>query len=325
MTSEQPITVMRTEKDLVRIDHQRVDNRNLFVVNWCLGNTCNFECSYCPDGLHDGSVRWPDIEIVKSFIALVKKSRPNQGLFFEFTGGEVTMYKHFEELLGFCSSLGIKVGIISNGSRTLRWWKEYGHLLDHLCLSYHPEYADQEHYKKVAELMAPIASTHLNIMMPPDNFETCYTFAKECSSIPDITMALQPLIVDLKDALYDYSPRQQEVFKDQWSLTSNTPKTRLRNLYRGVMVKTYANGSATPTSAHQFISTQTNNWKGWKCLSGMEQIVVDMRGNVMRGWCGVGGVIGNISNPDLKLPTSPVVCDSSRCHCNFDIMSTKFK
>lgn len=322
---ESPITMVHTEKGLTRIDHQQVENKNLFVVNWCLGNTCNFECSYCPEGLHDGSVGWPSIEIVKNFITKVKLFQKNKNLFFEFTGGEVTMYRHFEELMEFCSSLDIGVGIISNGSRTLRWWREYGKALDHLCLSYHPEYADQDHYKQVAEIMAPQAATHLNIMMQPDNFDMCWNFAKECATIPDVTIALQPLIVDLKETMYNYTESQKEILKNQWSITSNTIKTRPRHLYRGVMIKTFSDGSRAPSSAHQFISNKTNNWKEWKCLAGVEQLVVDMRGNVMRGWCAVGGVLGNIADPNLRFPTDPVVCNSSVCHCNFDIMSTKFK
>ncbi|SVC84341.1 uncharacterized protein METZ01_LOCUS337195, partial [marine metagenome] len=29
-----------------------------FTVDWSVGSTCNFSCSYCPDELHNGSTLW---------------------------------------------------------------------------------------------------------------------------------------------------------------------------------------------------------------------------------------------------------------------------
>ena len=44
----------------------------------------------------------------------------------------------------------------------------------------------------------------------------------------------------------------------------------------------------------------------------------------MRGWCRVGGVIGNIKKPDeINWPVNPIRCNKHMCHCNFDIMCRK--
>jgi hypothetical protein len=56
----------------IKLEHSNPNHEDWFVVNWCLGNTCNFECSYCPDALHDGSKRWPETQVIKNFIARVK-------------------------------------------------------------------------------------------------------------------------------------------------------------------------------------------------------------------------------------------------------------
>jgi organic radical activating enzyme len=324
--TEQVMHFTKQEPNLMRIDHQRKENRNLFVVNWCLGNTCNFECSYCPENLHNGTIPWPDINVVKGFVKRVRGCYPDKELFFEFTGGEVTMYRHFEELLKYCTELGIRVGCISNGSRTIRWWDENKHLIDHVCLSYHPEQGDMEHFYKVAELMAPVATTHLNVMMPPDeNFDKCLEFANTLTLIDDVTMALQPLIVNLKDVLYDYTDEQKKVFANQWEITGRSKKTRPQKLYRGTLIRTYKDGRSFPTSAHRFIAEQTNNWQGFYCLAGVEQIIVDMEGDVYRGWCFQGGKIGNIQDETFTFPSEFIRCTSTMCHCNFDIMCTKFR
>ena len=52
----------------ILLAHQKPENAHWFVVNWCLGNICNFSCSYCPDGLHNGSIKWPELETVKKFV-----------------------------------------------------------------------------------------------------------------------------------------------------------------------------------------------------------------------------------------------------------------
>ena len=61
------------EQEYIKLVHLNPKNEDWFVVNWCLGNTCNFACSYCPSGLHDGSKRWPDPQVIKNFIAKVKE------------------------------------------------------------------------------------------------------------------------------------------------------------------------------------------------------------------------------------------------------------
>ena len=91
------------------------------------------------------------------------------------------------------------------------------------------------------------------------------------------------------------------------------------------MRKVYDDGTSDVSSAHRFINEGTNNWAGWKCYAGVEQLVVDMSGYIYRGWCNVGGPIGNINDNTLILPGEPVLCDKSMCHCNYDIMSTKIK
>lgn len=316
----------RPEAGVIRLVHQNVRNNDWFVVNWCLGNTCNFECSYCPDGLHDGSRKWPELSVVKNFILKVQAEHIGKKLFFEFTGGEVTLYKHFDELAEFCHEIGVKIGFISNGSRTLRWWKEKKHLFDHVCLSFHPEDGDEDHFIEVVNEVKDTIMTHVNIMMPPDQFDRCYAVARRFKKFTNISIALQPLIHDFGEVLFDYTAEQHEVFKNQYDLIVRHIKWTVEpRHYRGAMMKIYDDGKKEPSSAHRFISTKTNNWAGWDCYAGVEQLIVDMDGSIHRGWCKVGDSIGNIHDENLQLPKDPVLCNKSMCHCNFDIMSTKVK
>lgn len=324
--NEQVIHFTRPEAGVIKIEHQNPNNNDWFVVNWCLGNTCNFECSYCPDGLHDGSRKWPELDTLKAFISRIKAHYAPKKMFFEFTGGEVTMYRHFIELAEFCHEMDVKIGFISNGSRTLRWWKENKHLFDHVCLSFHPEEGDEDHFIQVVNEVKDTIMTHVNIMMSPDQFDRCYAIARRFKALDNISIALQPLIHDFGEIVYDYTPEQKQVLENQYELIVKHIKwTKKPHHYRGAMNKIYEDGTKSASSAHRFISTKTNNWAGWKCYAGVEQLIVDMDGSIHRGWCKVGGAIGNIHDTELNLPTEPVLCDKTMCHCNFDIMSTKEK
>ena len=314
------------EQEYIKLVHLNPKNEDWFVVNWCLGNTCNFECSYCPAALHDGSLKWPDPSVIKNFIARVKDHYFHKNIYFEFTGGEVTLYKHFTEICQYCNDLGIKVGLISNGSRTVRWWEENKHFFDHVCLSFHPEFADEKHFIEVVKTLNNDVRTHVNIMMSPEKFDHCYAVANKIKNLGNISMALQPLIHDFGDTLYDYNDFQKKIFDKQHELISKHIKfTKSFEYYRGAMKVVYPDGTSQVSSAHRFIGSKANDWSGWNCYAGVEQLIVDMDGAIFRGWCKEGGAIGKINDPVINLPTDPIVCTKTMCHCNFDIMSTKEK
>ena len=133
------------------LGHDLSFSKEFVVVNWCLGNTCNYSCTYCPDYLHDGSSGWLNYEDVEIFCERVINHYGDKKIYFEFTGGEVTMWKDFPKIISYLKDNDVNVGLISNGSRTLRWWKENYKNIDHVSLSYHSDFADDKHYLKVAK------------------------------------------------------------------------------------------------------------------------------------------------------------------------------
>lgn len=309
-----------------KLEHLNPSNHDWFVVNWCLGNTCNFSCSYCPTNLHDGSKRWHNTDSVKSFVSKIRTHHPGKNIYFEFTGGEVTLNKDFIDICKFCTEQGVKVGFISNGSRTPRWWEENKHYFDNVMLSYHSEFADADHFYKIAEILHGEVRTHINVMMNPEKWEDCMAIAHRIKDLGNCSIALQPLIHDLASEMYDYTPEQKQVFARQHEIISqHIVYTKKFDYYRGAMNTIKSDGATFPRTAHSFISRNTNNWQGWRCYAGVEQLIVDMDGSVWRGWCRVGGPIGHIDDPNLALPTDPIICTKNLCHCNYDIMSTKVR
>ena len=311
------------------LDHTNSECGEWVVVNWNLGNRCNYKCSYCPPVLNNGSFGWNDYDVVQGFVDAVISHYAGRKIYFEFTGGEVTLWRDLTRLAQYVKKQGHAFGFISNGSRTLRWWQQNKQYFDHVCLSYHSEFGDAEHFYQVVQELASVCRTHVNIMLhtEQDKFDTGVELAhRVVEDIPNISIALQPLIVDFGSVTYQYTSEQQSIIDDQW----NQFARRIRHdkkymVYRGSMdMLDTVNGLKEATSAQRFIGDGTNNWKGWDCWAGVEQIIVDFDGSVWRGWCRVGGALGFIRDPEhVRFPVDPIRCNKSFCHCNFDIMCKK--
>jgi len=314
------------------LDHYHPEAKDWVVVNWNLGNMCNFKCSYCPSILHDGSYGWNEYDTVKKFIDKVTESYSPRKVYFEFTGGEVTLWKDFIKTAKYIKECGHDVGFISNASRTIRWWEKNKTLFDHVCLSFHPEFSDPNHFIEVVKIMSEQCRTHTNIMMhnDPDKWVVCKDVAdRVVAEIPNISLALQPLVIDFGNERFPYTKEQEDFFQrefdDYYSKIVRDDRAKKFKLYRGSMLmKDTVNNIKEAKAVHLFIADNTNNWKGWDCWAGVENIAVDFDGSVWRGWCRVGGKMGFIQYPEhLQFPDSPVRCNKNYCHCNFDIMSKK--
>jgi hypothetical protein len=91
------------------------------------------------------------------------------------------------------------------------------------------------------------------------------------------------------------------------------------------MKKVFADGREEVVQPPELIARGENNWKGWNCYIGLQNIVIDFNGIIRGGWCGVGGIIGNIEDKKFKLPVKPVLCVTTNCYCGLDIMATKVR
>ncbi|MFZ3230696.1 MAG: radical SAM protein [Pseudobdellovibrio sp.] len=310
----------------IKLEHDNILHTDYVVINWCLGNTCNYSCSYCPEGLHNASVKWPSQEVVTAFIDKALAHYVGKKLYFEFTGGEVTLWKDLLPVAAYLRTKGCKVGIISNGSRSLDLFEKLIPNIDHICLSFHAEQGNEDHFYSVVEFCADKIRTHVNFMMKPDLFNKCLSFAMRIKNIPKLSMALQPLVVGLVGKILDYTDLQTQTMNKEYELiTKHIQHAKSFETYRGAMTMVTSEGEKNTLAAQGFIASGNNNWKDWYCYAGLEQIVVDMDSHVYRGWCKAGESIGRIDDKNLKLPSRPIRCPKSNCHCNLDIMSTKEK
>lgn len=308
----------------IKISHYTEEIYKTTLVNWCLGNTCNFKCSYCPDSLHSGSIRWVNYSLALSFCTklITHYNATNQKIEFLFTGGEPTLYPQFPKLLTELKKQGCTNTVISNGSRTIKWWEKNIHLFDKIILTFHSEFAEREHFFKLVEFLKDKVDLHINFTMLPSNFEYCLNTAKSLFEISsNISITLKPLLKEFGDKMYDYTEEQLLKLKEvRFKSTKNYFPSR------GLMKKTFENGLEEKCKAVDFILNNENHWKGWNCNIGIELLYIDYKGDVYRGTCQQDGRITNIHNDELfEFPRISIICRKETCHCLTDIMVTRSK
>ena len=126
-----PIKIVSTQKP------------NILAIRWNPNNVCNYKCEYCWPGSNKGDYKSPeDLNlIVKNFNHMIERYKTKLGktvVHLSLAGGEPTLWKDLGKFIEeIKKENNVYFTLISNGSRTLRWWKEYGHLIDNAGLSYH--------------------------------------------------------------------------------------------------------------------------------------------------------------------------------------------
>ncbi|MEO0917182.1 MAG: hypothetical protein AAFY31_09415, partial [Pseudomonadota bacterium] len=212
-----------------------------------------------------------------------------------------------------------KLSLISNGSRTARFWDRIAGHLDAAILTYHSEFVDHEHFIEVAGLLADTMPVHVNVTLPPETFDAVFAAAEDIGArLPDVSVALKPLRIGFGDALYPYSDAQLERLETRITSVDREKAT----MPRSVMVREFPSGAYDIRRANVMLVAGETRWKGMICAAGIEALRIHGNGTVTRAVCGAGGPLGRIGSK-LALPTSPVRCPKEVCACVADILITK--
>lgn len=306
------------------IEHTNADHARTVLVDWMLGNGCSYACSYCPAALHDGSLRWQPAEAVLAFYDRLHRHyvhHRGRRVWLQFTGGEPTMHPRIIPLLEAATERGFSVSLISNASRTLRFWQRIAPHLDSVILTYHNEFAELDHFRAVGRLLAERMPVHINVTMRPDHFDRTLAEARALrEAMPSASITLKPLRVDFDDMLFDYSPGQLAAMEAGLPATGPAQGA----MPRGTMTAEAAGAPPQRVRANEFVIRGENHWRGYLCNAGLESLRVKGDGGITRAVCSVGGEIGRLGG-EIALPAAPVVCTAGTCACVADILITKVR
>jgi MoaA/NifB/PqqE/SkfB family radical SAM enzyme len=258
-------------------------------------------------------------------------------VWFQFTGGEPTLYPRLIELLKYIKELGGYTSMISNGSRTIRWWTELAeaNVLDRLYISHHTEQgAKTEHTIEVNNLMQAtntLVTVFVTTQAEPTLFNAAVTAHEEILKHGKAISSLKP-ITDFDMTFQPYTPEQLKQIQDNLYIRSNLYKATVgRNKkeylqsipwYQTNVTMTYSNGSTKTAPSQDFVQHQETKFKGWECDIGQDLLMIEVD-DVLRSMCKQGGIIGNVHDNKFTWATDSVICEQAECNCSLDVQEPK--
>jgi wyosine [tRNA(Phe)-imidazoG37] synthetase (radical SAM superfamily) len=296
---------------------------DLLQVRFFPTDICNFNCSYCWPGTHEGKFRYPkDLDsILINFRNVFDQYKQAGKTKFHLTisgGGEPTLWPKLEN---FCKQLkethNVFITLVTNGSRTLEWWKNNYLYFDDVTLSFHHEYADIEHHCAVADFLyeQELKVTTL-VLMDFKNWNKCVDSVNVMMSSKHPWIIQTKEIVDaLGHGVDSYTTEQLAYLESSIKRIPDSNKLLKHiddfKLHQSVIL--FDNDTAKVAKPHTIILNNWNKFKGWNCMLGAESILINHDGTI-RGSCGA-----------IVRGMNPVICPKDDCSCQPDTHISKFR
>lgn len=307
------------------------------MIDWTMGTTCNYHCSYCDDFINNGKIPWPDYNTAIEFAKYCTEHYESLGkhIVWNLLGGEPTVWSRFSEFISELKTLdpSCVVVVLTNGSRTLSWWERNAKNFDNVIISYHSENADYKHCTEVANVLNDArVRVGIQVCMLPSNEQKCFDaldyFNKHSRANSLSAKALRVTLCSVET--FKYSDEAHKYFQRFNGVLPSGNKNPAQFDLNHIKRMRFYN---TKTKQEEKVNENTlmvqgrNSWKGWMCNIGLETLVVDTFGNVTSGSsCNPDINHGNISKPDaIEFPTKSVRCNYDWCSCISDIQVTKYK
>lgn len=316
-------------------------------ITWDLTNYCNFSCRYCFPGASAGDFKvTQDLNLLaNNFTHLATHYKTKLGrdnIYLKFGGGEPTLWADFGKLLAKLKeqNSNLYLGVISNGSRTLRWWKEYGHLIDNATLSFHISDANIDHHIAVADTLFELGKkVTVLVLMDPDRWDDCVNAVNYMKSNCKYRWFIEiKTVIPTPTVSVSYTADQQKYLVDEIKQMPNL-LWFLKNsklIYKGLIKKyssiaTLDNGKTLKATAAGYVSRGWNIFTNWSCDVGLDTLYIKWTGE-LQGSCGqpVFNLDSkfNILETDFINKFDPImtssICKVSLCACQPETHISKF-
>ena len=290
----------------------RWPHQDSIKIEWNIGKRCNYNCSYCPDSIHDNSSPHTDIELLKSTVdKIIALNKPVR---LSFTGGEPCVHPQFKELIDYCKHVGIKwINVTTNGTLPIKFYTSLP--IDHLIFSLHFEHD----YLRVMDTIEHVSQ------------EAVYQVMVHVIAHHDYMTPVKQVVQDLIQ--YDIPHAVRRI---RWTEDDHNVFDDLRYNGDDLAWLLKYNATVQPNCvidedrdqmyhSNDIIKLHKNQFKDWSCNAGIESLMINWDGEVHRATCRVGGSLGNIYTDTFNQPMEPVKCTRDWCTCSADIPLTKIK
>ncbi len=315
----------------MRVPIKEVVNNHpdVLQITWVINTICSNKCNYCVPALNSGKNHYYDWDIVEPFFNELFKRYPK--IHVSIAGGEPTMSPFLIKLCKMIHEKGSTVGLTSNGTRNVEYYKELSQYVNYIVFSYHPQYGDNNNILSKIESAIPNCHCSLRIMMDPKNWGNAIQFyetAKNSEIMRYFNMeAVKILDWSQEDReTLNYTTEQLEWFKNtDYRINTQEYIGKNRHAYIGSHFILENDTIDYGGDAVDYINEGLSDFFGWQCDIGLEHFFIFADGNIKRGNC-LGFELGNICNMDgIKWPTESVTCPWHICHCATDVMISKRK
>lgn len=304
-------------------------------IVWQVNDWCNFRCSYCNEWNWGGRNKNEDeVEVIVETLERIIEHYQSKGYrYFKLflSGGEPTFWKglipvveKFREKVEWPGSC---VGINTNFSKPLSWWKEHHYLFEDVVASYHPEFSKEQKYIETFKFLQDKKNYLCSrVMMQKENFIQCIDFAEklksECNNyIIEYAPVYDQLRPDAEPFHYDEDWHVEWLKENSYETAQTVPIKKNPNY---AYAKTwFEDNTITPINTNNIIVHGKNFFKGWFCNI-HESLHIHPNGNIQQASCGVGPIVGNIVKGEFdKSSTQGVWCPKNHCHCAADFNISK--
>ena len=254
-----------------------------------LSDVCNYKCWYCFPGSNTGTQPWPTLEKIKENLGHVLeyyKTHLNKKQFYlHIIGGEPTLWKNFGEFIQyFKENYDCLISISSNGSRTVRWWNEYGHSLDQVMLSCQHQYVDTDHIREVANVLYKKRVDLIAlVLMDPKEWDKCIGIIRR---LEENTYKWPIAAMEVHHESLQYTDEQKEFLANYVCPRTNLwYKWRSTKIVHPLPTITFEDGTKKTVEANYLSLTNQNYFFSWRCNVGIDTLYIEKTG-FMQGACG---------------------------------------
>lgn len=308
-------------------------------ITWQVNNFCNYKCKYCNPGNWSGSVSLSSevyqtdlYKIIENMELIINhyQAKGYKAFKFYFSGGEPTVWPHLVPLITWLKDVidDPHIGINTNLSRSLNWWKEHHKLFHDIVASFHIDFADKQKFlDNLIFLQDKVNYLCARMMMQEDRFQEVIDYGNHIKTqLQNYALEWVPLYDDIsvnvgpwkysEEWMYDFFKthsfeHEQKISKPdstKWNCSSK---------------EIYSSGIHKVLNGNRLTAERRNFFSGWKCFVD-ESIFINSEGYMTFASCGQGPKVGNIYGK-LSLLSEPIICKKHQCTCGTDILITKEK
>lgn len=311
-------------------------------IYMALGTTCNLDCHYCPQHVHDGQEPWHDFDKLLAVLQQIRHHyRWKRSRHYNLLGGEPSLMPRLPELCERIKQMddASRIILATNGTRTVKFWQRIAPYIDQILCSVHVRQIDIQQlnagFKALVESGVHVAA---NVLMDIHHWDKAVATADYltqngwCHYItmkPVETMLgsnqLQPYTDDQRRVIQEWGEDRQYARQSACNALYPHELHMDEDVYRWQT----ADGRYSQLNNFQAVSRDWDKLKGWHCFINADKMSIQPFGQVASGdTCDQGVVLGNFYESD---PTTwdwtmaPVICQRERCVCGGDLDTHKFK